>query len=110
MDDFSSTEEVITFCFTDSSIRSNAKGLILEKLHTLELIFWPLNHYQQTSKEVQYKVNEIRPLLYNPLHTSVAILFHLLTCFVEKEEVALATDFEIIAQILKLKFSLKMAL
>ena len=32
MYELSSTEEVITFCSTDFSIRSNAKGLVLEKL------------------------------------------------------------------------------
>ena len=36
MYEFSSTEEVITLCFTDFSIRSNAKGLVLEKLDAFE--------------------------------------------------------------------------
>ena len=36
MYEFSGTEEVITFCFADFSIRSNAKGLVLEKLNGFE--------------------------------------------------------------------------
>ena len=36
MYEFSSTEEVITFCFADFSIRSNTKGLVLEKLNGFE--------------------------------------------------------------------------
>ena len=36
MYEFSSTEEVITFCFADFSIRSNAKDLVLEKLDCFE--------------------------------------------------------------------------
>ena len=35
MHEFSSTKEVITFYFADLSIRSNAKGLVLEKLNVL---------------------------------------------------------------------------
>ena len=36
MYEFSSTEEVITFCFADFSIRSNAKNLIFEELNSVE--------------------------------------------------------------------------
>ena len=36
MYEFRSTEEIITFCFADFSIRSNTKGLVLEKLNGLE--------------------------------------------------------------------------
>ena len=36
MYEFSSTEEFIAFCFADFSIRSNAKGLILEELDGFE--------------------------------------------------------------------------
>ena len=36
MNEFSSTEEVITFCFADFSIGSNAKGLVFEELNSFE--------------------------------------------------------------------------
>ena len=36
MYEFSSTDEIITFCFADFSIRSNAKDLVLEKLNDFE--------------------------------------------------------------------------
>ena len=38
MHEFSSTEEVVTFRFTNFSIRSNAKGLIFEKNDSFEAI------------------------------------------------------------------------
>ena len=36
MYDFSSTKKAIAFCSTDFSIRSNAEGLVLEKLDSFE--------------------------------------------------------------------------
>ena len=44
MYEFSSTEEVITFCLADPSIRSNAKGLVLEKLDIFESDLFLLSH------------------------------------------------------------------
>ena len=37
MDDFGSTAEAVTFCYTHLAIRSNAKGLIFEQLNAFEL-------------------------------------------------------------------------
>ena len=37
MDDFSSTEEVVTFCSTHFPIGPNAKGVLFEQLGILEL-------------------------------------------------------------------------
>ena len=121
MDDFGSTEEVITFCFTDSSIRSNAKGLILEKLHTLKSIFWYLNHHLISSIEMQTSFNNhsklIQPAhgpgLCTTLHTHLQLSFcislHILSKTKEVASVSLVTGSEI-AEISTLKFPLKMAL
>ena len=50
MYEFSSTEEVITFCFADFSIRSNTKDLVLEKLDGFESDLFLLSHLVDTPK------------------------------------------------------------